>query len=143
MLALKRHERPEEGYWQDFLRDFHQRRRAEVLRGKGVTGWWERATAWFKESGSAKWAYATGLAYAVVMLVLPFLPRKADTGLPPMMPVKHQVIQAPEPVPVPPAPIAPAPAVQDAPANDATKLRPARPRVVPAQPKAEPEAAPF
>jgi hypothetical protein len=30
LLALKRHERPEAGYWQDFLAEFHQRQHEQA-----------------------------------------------------------------------------------------------------------------
>jgi hypothetical protein len=66
LLALKRHERPEEGYFDDFLREFHQRRRAEELTKRGPAGWWKQASDWISNLGASKWAYGGGLAYAAV-----------------------------------------------------------------------------
>ncbi|MDP4725042.1 MAG: hypothetical protein NWS47_01965 [Alphaproteobacteria bacterium] len=49
LLALKRHERPEDGYFDDFLREYHQRRRVEEASKSGPTAWLKIVSAWFAE----------------------------------------------------------------------------------------------
>lgn len=92
LLALKRHERPEEGYFDDFLREFHQRRRAEEALKRGPASWWRQASAWFSNPGASKWAYGAGLAYASVMALFLLAPDSApEQGAPAPTPVAHEV----------------------------------------------------
>jgi hypothetical protein len=97
LLALKRHERPEEGYFDDFLREFHQRRRAEESMKRGPAGWWKQASEWVSNLGASKWAYGGGMAYAAIAAVWLLAPRGADTQPPPAINVGHEV-KAPAPV---------------------------------------------
>ncbi len=100
LLALKRHERPEEGYFDDFLREFHQRRRAEEARNRGLKGWWKDASAWLGERLTSKWAYGAGLAYAAVMAAfLLSAPSGEQVGNLPATNVGHE-IRSVEPIQV-------------------------------------------
>ena len=92
LLALKRHERPEEGYFDGFLREFHQRRRAEEAQQRGLAGWWKKASAWVSDLGASKWAYGAGLAYAAVMALLLLAPEGGQVQPGPApTPVGHEV----------------------------------------------------
>ena len=91
LLALKRHERPEDGYFDDFLREFHQRRRAEEVQQRGLAGWWRKASAWFSDLGASKWAYAGGLAYATVAALWITVPRDQEVIPTGVTPVSHEV----------------------------------------------------
>jgi hypothetical protein len=91
LLALKRHERPEEGFLDDFLRDFHQRRREEESRKAGPAGWWHRLSAWATDLGASKWAYGAGLAYATVMALFLLSPDPVQVQQAPVVPAKYQV----------------------------------------------------
>jgi hypothetical protein len=91
LLALKRHERPEDGYFDDFLREFHQRRREEEVRQQGLAGWWRKASAWFSDLGASKWAYGGGLAYAAVAACVLLIPREQETVTTPPTNVGHEV----------------------------------------------------
>jgi hypothetical protein len=92
LLALKRHERPEEGYFEDFLREFHQRRRSEEALKRGPAIWWRQATAWFSDLGASKWAYGAGLAYAAVAALFLLVPDNgSEPGAPAATPVGHEV----------------------------------------------------
>lgn len=91
LLALKRDERPEEGFFDDFLRDFHQRRRAEESLKAGPAGWWRRASAWMSDLGASKWAYGAGLAYATVMALFLLSPDQIQVQTAPLVPAKYQV----------------------------------------------------
>lgn len=98
LLALKRHERPEEGYFDDFLREFHQRRRAEEASRKGLAGWWKQASEWVSQMGASKWAYGGGLAYAAIAAVWLLNPESAQVQqAPPATNVGHEV-KAPAPM---------------------------------------------
>lgn len=92
LLALKRHERPEEGYFDDFLREFHQRRRAEETVKRGPSAWWKQAKVWFSNPGGAKWAYGAGLAYAAAAAIFLLVPEGQQAQpLPPATNVGHEV----------------------------------------------------
>jgi len=97
LLALKREERPEEGYWQDFLCEFHQRQREAAVKRWTPAGVWQRTTTWFGELGNTKWLYGAGLGYATIMAAFLLIPRPADVEQAPVVPVKHQVVPAPAP----------------------------------------------
>lgn len=94
LLALKRHERPEEGYFDDFLREFHQRRREEEALKSGPSGWMRRASVWISSLGASKWAYGAGLAYATIMALFLLAPDNAQVQSAPSVPVKYQVAPA-------------------------------------------------
>lgn len=91
LLALKRHERPEDGYFDGFLREFHQRLRVEEAQNRGLAGWWRKASAWFSDLGASKWAYAGGLAYATVVALMMTVPREQEVQPSPATNVSHEV----------------------------------------------------
>ena len=97
LLALKRDERPEEGYWQDFLCEFHHNQRQQAVKQSGLMSFVGRASEWFSDLGPSKWAYGAGLAYAALMLSFVLTPRPAVKEGTPVTPVSFQVVspQAP------------------------------------------------
>jgi hypothetical protein len=68
LIRLKRHERPPEGYYEDFLFEFQQRQRVEMLRRSSFSLWLEKVATWFSSFGSRKWVYAGGAADAAFMI---------------------------------------------------------------------------
>jgi hypothetical protein len=92
LLALKRHEGPEEGYWQDFLCEFHQRQREQAVMKSGLTEFFGRASAWFSDLGPSKWAYGLGLAYATAIVVFFLTPQGVEVQHAPVSPVNYQVV---------------------------------------------------
>ncbi len=98
LLALKREERPEDGYWQDFLCELHHRQRVRAMEKSGFAGFMDRLSVWFSEMGPSKWAYGAGLAYATVTVAFFLTPRGVDMESMPARPVSHQVIPAPQPL---------------------------------------------
>jgi hypothetical protein len=100
LLALKRDERPEEGYWQDFLCEFHQSQREQAVKQSGLMSFVGRASEWFSDLGPAKWAYGAGLAYAALMLSFVLTPREAGKEGTPATPVSYQVVPPPAPTKV-------------------------------------------
>lgn len=97
LLALKRDERPEEGYWQDFLCEFHQTQRERAVKKSGLMNGLGRISAWFSELGSSKWAYGAGLAYCAVTVAFFLTPRDVLEVNTPASPVNFQVVPAPTP----------------------------------------------
>ncbi|MGB6222048.1 hypothetical protein [Haloferula sp.] len=70
LLSLKRHERPPEGYMDDFLREFHMRQREEAVKERGFAAVWSRLTGWISEPGMSKWVYGGVVGYAAVMIAV-------------------------------------------------------------------------
>ncbi len=97
LLALKRNERPEEGYWQDFLCDFHRNQREQAVKKSGLASFAGRAASWFSDLGPSKWAYGAGLAYAAVTVAFFLTPRDVVKENSPVSPVNYQVVPAPAP----------------------------------------------
>jgi hypothetical protein len=97
LLALKREERPEEGYWQDFLCEFHQHQREQAVRKSGLMSLAGRFTEWFSDLGPSKWAYGAGLAYASLTVAFFLTPRDVVKEGTPVTPVNYQVVPAPVP----------------------------------------------
>ncbi len=97
LLALKRHERPEEGYWQDFLCEFHHRQREQVGVKSGLRDFFGRASAWFSDLSPSKWAYGAGLAYASVAAFALLMPKDVELENAAPSPVNFQVVPSPAP----------------------------------------------
>ncbi len=70
LIRLKKYEQPEEGYFDDFLVEFQQRQRSEMLKTSARGLLLERVKAWFSELGSMRWVVGAGAAYAAVAVVL-------------------------------------------------------------------------
>ena len=66
LLRLKRYEQPPPEYFENFLREFHRRQRAELLRQPLWRIAWERVAAFFSEQTTSRFAY--GAATALVLL---------------------------------------------------------------------------
>jgi hypothetical protein len=98
LLALKRYERPEEGYWQDFLCEFHQRQRQQADVKSGLVGIFSGISTWLADLGPSKWAYGAGLAYATATVVFFLAPRSVEVETAPTAPVNYQVVPAAPPV---------------------------------------------
>ncbi len=97
LLALQRDERPEEGYWQGFLCEFHQTQRERVVEKSGLMNGLGRISAWFSDLGPSKWAYGAGLAYAAVTVAFFLTPRDVEKENTPASPVSYEVVSPPTP----------------------------------------------
>lgn len=97
LLALRRDERPEEGYWQDFLCEFHHRQRERAVLQSGPKAFFSKMSAWISEMGPSKWAYGAGLAYAAVTVAFFLMPRDVEVENAPVSPVNYQVVPSPAP----------------------------------------------
>ncbi|MFT3989863.1 MAG: hypothetical protein QM680_00495 [Luteolibacter sp.] len=97
LLALRRGMRPEEGYWQDFLCEFHHRQRQQAVEKTGVFGHLQTVFGWLSDLGPAKWAYGAGVAYAAITVAFFLIPRNQTVEQMPISPVKHEVAAPPVP----------------------------------------------
>ncbi len=66
LIRLKRFETPGEGFTEEFLREFHQRQRAEMLQKSSVELLGERVLTWWNHLTVPKWAFATVAACVAV-----------------------------------------------------------------------------
>lgn len=88
LLALKRQERPDEGYWQDFLCEFHQNQREQAVKKSAFAGFVDEITEWVSNLGPSKWAYGAGVAYAAVTVAFFLTPRDVVKETLPISPGK-------------------------------------------------------
>ncbi|QTN33957.1 hypothetical protein HZ994_17085 [Akkermansiaceae bacterium] len=95
LLSQRSDLRPEEGYWQDFLREFHHNQRMEAAAMSAPSAFVERVRSWFSEVSPSRWAYGAGLAYATAAIAFFLVPRGAEMNTVPSAPVKHQIVPAP------------------------------------------------
>jgi len=95
LLSQRGDPRPEEGYWQDFLREFHHKQRQTETSQSAPAALFARLGSWFSEVSPSKWAYGAGLAYATATIAFFLVPRGADVETMPSAPVNHQVVPAP------------------------------------------------
>lgn len=80
LIRLKRYEQPEEGYFEDFLQEFQQRQRSEMLNTSARGLFVERVKARFAELGSIRWVIGAGAAYAAVALVFKAIPDQTSVA---------------------------------------------------------------
>lgn len=69
LIRLKRFEQPEEGFTENFLQQFHQRQRAEMLQRSSLELLRERVATWWEHLMVPKWSIA-GAAAAVCAMSL-------------------------------------------------------------------------
>ncbi len=95
LLSQRNDMRPEEGYWQDFLKEFHHNQRQASASVSAPAAWFGTLRSWFSEVSPSKWAYGAGLAYATATIAFFLVPRGAEVESMPSTPVNHQVMPAP------------------------------------------------
>ena len=67
LIRLKRHEKPPEGFVDQFVSEFQQRQRSEMLHRSARGLLWERMTTYFSELFNPKWALAGAAVCAVAV----------------------------------------------------------------------------
>ncbi|MEZ5326488.1 MAG: hypothetical protein R3F19_15670 [Verrucomicrobiales bacterium] len=66
LIRLKRYEQPQEGYFDDFLKEFQNRQRSELLQQSARGLLFERLGTYFSGFSKRQWVYAGSAAYAAV-----------------------------------------------------------------------------
>jgi hypothetical protein len=74
LLQLKNYERPRDGYFEDFLDEFHRRQRLEKQGEVSRDGLSTKLANWFQGLGAARWAIGAAGAYAALFLAFLALP---------------------------------------------------------------------
>ena len=82
----------------DFLREFHLRRREEAMTEKGLSALWSRFTGWMSEPGVSKWVYGGVVGYAAIMIAFMTGERPVEVDGLHAVPVNHQIVVPVEPV---------------------------------------------
>lgn len=77
LIRLKRFEKPEEGFTENFIQQFHQRQRAEMLKQSSLELFWERASTWWAHLLVPKWSMVAA-AVSVCAMSLWLLSRPAE-----------------------------------------------------------------
>ena len=84
LIALKRYEQPSDEYFDQFLDEFRQRQRQELLNKSARGILFERVQTWMNGLGKQGWVYGAGVAYAVVMLGFFLIPQSQEQPVSPV-----------------------------------------------------------
>ncbi|WP_395752117.1 hypothetical protein [Prosthecobacter sp.] len=79
LIRLKRYEQPEEGFTENFLQQFHERQRAELLKQSSLELLTERFSTWWSHLLVPKWSLATA-ALAICSVCAWMLSRPGETS---------------------------------------------------------------
>jgi|APTNR8051073442_1049403.scaffolds.fasta_scaffold03301_7 hypothetical protein len=112
LIRLKRHEKPDESFVEDFLTSFHQRQREDLLKRSARSLVLERISTYLANFFAPKWAYAGVAAVAAIALTLFAVNRPASTqsgNNQPEIAATKGAVPAPEPkvATAPPTPSVP------------------------------------
>ena len=91
LIALKRHEHPDDTYFEELLEEFHRRQRQDLLNRSSRSLFVERLGTWF--SGTSKWSYVmgAGAAYAAIFFAAMFFWPSPEVKLElNTAPIKHE-----------------------------------------------------
>jgi hypothetical protein len=81
LLRLKRYEKPSEDFVEDFVHQFQQRQRQELLRHSARGLLWERVTTYFEGLFEPKWRWAGAMGVALLTVFMVFKPGTAPSSL--------------------------------------------------------------
>lgn len=84
LMSLKRFERPPESFTEDFLVEFHQRQRRELLQKSSVSLFWERLMTHFEGWTAPNWGLAGAAAMVLVAAVTWMKPAEESTAARPL-----------------------------------------------------------
>lgn len=81
LLRLKRYERPSDDFVEDFVSQFQQRQRQELMQHSARGLLWERVTTYFEGLFEPKWRWAGATAVALVTVFAVFKPDGAKNNV--------------------------------------------------------------
>lgn len=70
LIRLKRYEQPPRDYHDNFLDDFRERQRAELLHRSSIRLFLERLATFTSDIGKSRWLIGGALAYGVIAILL-------------------------------------------------------------------------
>ena len=70
LIRLKRYEQPPKGYHDNFLNEFRERQRSELLRRSSMHIFIERLATFTCDMGKSRWLIGGAMAYGVIALVM-------------------------------------------------------------------------
>jgi hypothetical protein len=99
IIRLKRYEQPPEGYYEDFLREFHLRQRAELLKPSLSTLLLERLSSLMLEFRvpAVAWAGVTAVAVVASVAILKVAPSATSGVSPSSYAVSYSTLSAQTP----------------------------------------------
>ncbi len=96
LIALKRYETPGDAYYEQFLENFKERQRSEMLRHSSRALLAERVSTWFDEMNGVKWlAPAGAVAAAIAAGIFVAGPEENDKTQPPSLLAEEAAAVAP------------------------------------------------
>ncbi len=83
LLRLKRHEKPPEGHFDEFLKDFQERQRQEILQRGSLSLLRERMETWFDglRRPAVAWSLAGAYSLALLLVCVWPKPQRSNTFL--------------------------------------------------------------
>ncbi len=78
LIRLKRYEQPPKGYHDNFLLEFRERQRSEILRRSSMHLFIERVATFTCDMGKSRWLIGGAMAYGAIALVM--MIDRADEG---------------------------------------------------------------
>ena len=79
LIRLKRYEQPPQDYHDNFLDEFRERQRSEILRRSSMRLFLERLSTFISEIGKSRWVIGCVLIYGLVAFLL-MINRQADNN---------------------------------------------------------------
>ena len=93
LISLKRHEQPDDAYFDELLDEFHRRQQQDHLKQAMHKEIFDCVATWF--SGTSRWNYVmgAGAAYAIVFFaVIFFWPKPDVTPILNTSPIQHEEV---------------------------------------------------
>jgi len=81
LISLKRHEQPDDAYFDELLEEFHRRQRQHHLNPSFHREMIERASEWFANTSRWNYVMGAGAAYALVFFSVIFFWPKSEAVL--------------------------------------------------------------
>lgn len=92
LISLKRHEQPDDAYFDELLEEFHRRQQQDHFNPSLQKEISERVSAWFANTSRWNYVMGAGAAYAIVFFaVIFFWPKPDVTPVLNTAPIQHQL----------------------------------------------------